>query len=302
MDQHATGPHICSNGPTWAVAATPIISNWLAIAGGNGVLILPQQFTSNVYRSVNQGGLWTPVVTPGASFNTRDKLQFSGDRFVFVEKFVGTWRTLDGGVTWVDNPTNAHNIDVLVPIAPNGFFMAGAGGVGYWSTDGSLFTVAGALPGADPGWSAGASGFGTTVLLTGTTFARSTDGGKTWPTGGALPASPLTGNHSCACVGPGIFVACQSGPDTRLLVTTDDGLSWHFSNPNVLINIQRNVITVNGVTIMTGGTTQVFITTDGDNWALSPNAGTTAPFDLAEDGVGYFGIVSGTTLATLGTC
>lgn len=302
MGRRRGGAHICTLGPTWAVAATPIISNWLAIAGGNGVFLLPKQFTTDIYRSVNQGASWTLITAPGSSFNSRDKFQFSGDRFVFIEKFVGSWRTLDDGLTYTFNGANAHNIDVLIPVAPHGFFMAGNAGVGYWSADGDTFNAT-AMPGAASDWSAGASGFGVTVALTGTTSARSLDGGQTWTATGAPPAGVLTGNHSCACVGPGIFVACQVNPSTQLIVSTDAGLTWHFSVATPAINIQRNVISANGVTILTGGTTQVFITTDGDHWVISPNAGTTAPFDLAEDGLGhYFGVVASTTTATLGTC
>lgn len=294
------GPHVCSNGPTWVAGATPVSANWLAIAGGVGTFIALRNGTDLAYRSTDFGVTWTSVSAP-PNFVARDKIAFSTDRFVICEQFVGTWRSLDAGVTWLANTGNAFNAAVIIPVAPTGFVILGNSATGHYSLDGDAFFSC-IMPGVDTGWSAGASGGGVVVALTNTTTARSLDGGATWTATGVPPATPLTSNHSCAYVAPGIFVCTQSSPDTRLMVTTDGGLTWHFGVANASINIQKNVITANGICLLTGGTTTNFISTDGDNWATSPNLGTTAPGDLAETGGRYVGVVGGTTVTELGTC
>lgn len=297
----AAGPHVCTNGPTWAAGAFPVSADWLAVAGGLSTFIALRNGTDLAYRSTDFGATWTGVSAP-PNFVTRDKIAFQTDRFVIVEQFVATWRSLDLGVTWLANTGNAFNALVIIPVAPTGFVILGNSSTGHYSTDGDTFSTC-SMPGADPGWTAGASGNGVTVALTNTTTARSLDGGVTWTATGAPPAAPLTSNHSCAYIGPGIFACSQANPDTRLMVTTDAGLTWHFSNPNALINIQRSLVTANGICLLSTGVTTNFTSTDGDNWATSPNAGTTAPFDMAETAGHYVGTVgSTTTLLELGTC
>ncbi len=224
------------NGMHWF--PTSGLNNKIALSfakKGSFIYAATSDFTSSIYRSNDDGEIWSQVASPIEDANK----VFVSDDAVIVSEFNFIWRTTDDGDSW--ELAEKFALSGVTSFARAGGKVFGAGGSGlYTSNDnGASWTYSNF-----PGGAASLSSIDNTIYLGSGKISKSTDAGVTWVTvSNGLGKGPVE-----ALLYDGANVFAGTMHDTSgIYKTTNGGLSWNPSSnglpPGALI---RSLISMGG--------------------------------------------------------
>lgn len=233
-------PASCPNGPLWTERVASSSKRWASVVFGGAAGfcvaggINPVSTRPAAMYSTDYGVTWNESPT---AFPDTSGYGFVAGAFAFNSTsgvYLGALNAAQ-----MARSTDGQNWSIVSPpaVAAAASTMEAGGGVfvyvrdgtttqAYTSPDGLAWTAR-TLP-ASKTWATIGYGSNGTWIVTASdgSTARSVDGGATWTAGGALP---VASDLNSLAYGNGVWVGTLSALETRLVYSTDDGLTWQYT-------------------------------------------------------------------------